>query len=331
MQCIFAAAKGLPAAVRSLRWGVGEFGLEEVEVAGDLGVLGAAAAGDAVQVHALARDGDAFELVACADGLRQAAADGERVRRADDAAARIALVHHDPVAIADLVGRADGGIAVSARGELLVLYIGIGLEQPVVERLGVGRQLCQQRVAAAQIEAGGDLVEKMQLEILILHGLLGRGEHTGRDERRDDVELHVGQRADAAVGGDIDAFEFRGRAVPVLLRQADKRLDRGGKALHAEPQPADPALRPDGIELLQLRENDLRMLQKPLARLRGDDAAVSAAEDLIAELLLERAEHTAGVRLRKIEIFGRLGDGAGPGGLHGSAQLLDGHSLPSSP
>ena len=44
MQCIFAAAKGLPAAVRSLRWGVGEFGLEEVEVAGDLGVLGAAAA-----------------------------------------------------------------------------------------------------------------------------------------------------------------------------------------------------------------------------------------------------------------------------------------------
>ena len=41
MQCIFAAAKGLPAAVRSLRWGVGEFGLEEVEVAGDLGVLDA--------------------------------------------------------------------------------------------------------------------------------------------------------------------------------------------------------------------------------------------------------------------------------------------------
>lgn len=137
--------------------------------------------------------------------------------------------------------------------------------------------------------------------------------------------------ADAAVGGDIDAFEFRGRAVPVLLRQADKRLDRGGKALHAEPQPADPPLRPDGIELLQLRENDLRMLQKPLARLRGDDAAVGAAEDLIAELLLERAEHTAGVRLRKIEIFGCLGDGAGPGGLHGGAQLLDGHGLPSSP
>ena len=119
MQCIFAAAKGLPAAVRSLRWGVGEFGLEEVEVAGDLGVLGAVAAGDAVQAHALARDGNAFELVARADSLRQAAADGERVRRADDAAARIALVHHDPVAIADLVGRADGGIAVGARGELL--------------------------------------------------------------------------------------------------------------------------------------------------------------------------------------------------------------------
>ena len=187
-----------------------------------------------------------YSLHTCADSLRQAAADGERVRRADDAAARIALVHHDPVAVTDLVGRADGGIAVGARGELLVLHIGIGLEQPVVERLGVRRQLRQQRVAAAQIEAGGDLVEKMQLEILILHGLLGRGEHAGRDERRDDVKLHVGQRADAAVGGDIDAFEFRGRAVPVLLRQADKRLDRGGKALHAEPQPADPPLRPDG-------------------------------------------------------------------------------------
>ena len=70
--------------MRSLRWGVGEFGLEEVEVAGDLGVLGAAAAGDAVQAHALARDGDTFELVARADSLRQTAADGERVRRADD-------------------------------------------------------------------------------------------------------------------------------------------------------------------------------------------------------------------------------------------------------
>ena len=71
MQCIFAAAKGLPAAVRSLRWGVGKFGLEEVEVAGDLGVLGAAAAGDAVQTHALLRDRYTFQLISFTQRLRR--------------------------------------------------------------------------------------------------------------------------------------------------------------------------------------------------------------------------------------------------------------------
>ena len=53
-------------------------------------------------------------------------------------------------------------------------------------------------------------MDKMQLQILILRGLLGGREHAGRDERNNDIQLHVGQCADPAVGGDIDAFERRG-------------------------------------------------------------------------------------------------------------------------
>ena len=60
-------------------------------------------------------------------------------------------------------------------------------------------------------------MDKMQLQILILRGLLGGREHAGRDERNNDIQLHVGQCADPAVGGDIDAFERRGRAVLLLL------------------------------------------------------------------------------------------------------------------
>ena len=85
----------------------------------------------------------------------------------------IAFIHHDPVTAANLVCRADGRVTVRARGELLVFHVGICLQQPVIKRLRMRQQLFKQRMRTAQIQAGRDLMEKMQLQILILHTLLG--------------------------------------------------------------------------------------------------------------------------------------------------------------
>ena len=113
--------------------------LQKLQITRNLCVLLSAAAGNAVQAHGLLRDGDAFEPVALADRLRQTAADRKRICRPDDPAARIALVHHDPIAAADLIRRADGRISVGARRELLVFYVGIRLQQPVIKCFGMRR------------------------------------------------------------------------------------------------------------------------------------------------------------------------------------------------
>ena len=70
-------------------------------------------------------------------------------------------------------------------------------------------------------------MKKMQFEILVPHGLLRRREHAGRNERRNNIQLHVGQCANPAVGGDIDAFELRRRTALILLHQADEGLTAG--------------------------------------------------------------------------------------------------------
>ena len=145
--------------------------LQKLQITRNLCVLLSAAAGNAVQAHGLLRDGDAFEPVALADRLRQTAADRKRICRPDDPAARIALVHHDPIAAADLIRRADGRISVGARREVLVFYVGIRLQQPVIKCFGMRRQLLKQRMVAAQIQTGRNLMEKMQLQILILHAI----------------------------------------------------------------------------------------------------------------------------------------------------------------
>ncbi len=155
--------------------------LQKLQITRNLCVLLSAAAGNAVQAHGLLRDGDAFEPVALADRLRQTAADRKRICRPDDPAARIALVHHDPIAAADLIRRADGRISVGARRELLVFYVGIRLQQPVIKCFGMRRQLLKQRMVAAQIQTGRNLMEKMQLQILILHALLGGRHACGHD------------------------------------------------------------------------------------------------------------------------------------------------------
>lgn len=124
-------------------------------------------------------------------------------------------------------------------------------------------------------------MKKMQFEILVPHGLLRRREHAGRNERRNNIQLHVGQRANPAVGGDIDAFELRRRTALILLHQADEGPDRRRIALYPQPQAADSFLFPDCIELPHLRKHDLRMLQKPQSCLGRHDAAVGSAEDLV--------------------------------------------------